>query len=402
MGIIIDPQTGITADSTATVREEIATNWRNVFNDENATLNTDPESPAGQIIDSEAIQITAKDSALLELMNQFNPKTASGIFQEALCAIYFLARKTAQPTVVECTCTGLQGTVIPAGSIIQNDDGFKLSSVGAVTIPASGSVSVEFQTVDVGNVPIGAGTCNKIITVIAGWDTVSNTNAGVVGQVEESRAALEKRRALSVANNSHGSRLALQGSLSSMDGVLDCLVLENRTGSSVTKQGVSLISHSVAICIYGGSDDDIAETIYNKIDAGCGTNGSTTVTYTSSDGVPNSYNIVRPAPTNVYVEVTINETTTTPATIEDDIKQAIVNDFNGLDSNSGNLRRGCGQTIYASSFSVALIKTAGVSDLVSIEIGLSAGTYTNSVTMDADEEPILTAANINVVINPLA
>ena len=402
MGIIIDPQTGITADSTATVREEIATNWRNVFNDENATLNTDTESPAGQIIDSEAIQIIAKDSALLELMNQFNPKTASGIFQEALCAIYFLARKTAQPTVVECTCTGLQGTVIPAGSIIQNDDGFKLSSVGAVTIPASGSVSVEFQTVDVGNVPIGAGTCNKIITVIAGWDTVSNTNAGVVGQVEESRAALEKRRALSVANNSHGSRLALQGSLSSLDGVLDCLVLENRTGSSVTKQGVSLISHSVAICIYGGSDDDIAETIYNKLDAGCGTNGSTTVTYTSSDGVPNSYNIVRPAPTNVYVEVTINETTTTPATIEDDIKTAIVNDFNGLDANSGNLRRGCGQTIYASSFSVALIKTAGVSDLVSIEIGLSAGTYTNSVTMDADEEPILTAANINVVINPLA
>jgi hypothetical protein len=118
--------------------------------------------------------------------------------------------------------------------------------------------------------------------------------------------------------------------------------------------------------------------------------------------VPNSYQIVRPTPTNLYVEVTINETTTTPATIMDDIKQAIVNDFNGLDSNSGNLRRGCGQTIYASSFSVALIKTAGVSDLVSIEIGRTAGTYTNSVTMDADEEPILTAENINVVMNPLS
>jgi hypothetical protein len=142
--------------------------------------------------------------------------------------------------------------------------------------------------------------------------------------------------------------------------------------------------------------------IYNKLDAGCGTNGITTVTYTSEDGVPNSYQIVRPTPTNLYVEVTINETTTTPATIMDDIKQTIVNDFNGLDSNSGNLRRGCGQTIYASSFSVALIKTAGVSDLVSIEIGRSAGTYTNSVVMDADEEPILTAENINVVINPLS
>jgi hypothetical protein len=242
----------------------------------------------------------------------------------------------------------------------------------------------------------------KIITVIAGWDTVSNENAGVVGQLEESRTALETRRALSVAKNSHGSRLSLQGSIASIDGVLDCLVLENKSNATVTIQGVSLISHSVAICVYGGADNDIAEMIYNKLDAGCGTNGSTTVTYTSGDGVPNSYQIVRPAPTNLYVEVTINETATTPATIEDDIKNAIVDDFNGLDVNSGNLRRGCGQTIYASSFSVALIKSAGVSDLVSIEIGRSAGTYTNSVIMDADEEPILTAENINVVMNPLS
>jgi uncharacterized phage protein gp47/JayE len=402
MGIVIDYEKGIKAEDTDKVREDIAEAWREVFSDSEATLNAESESPAGQIIDSQAVLVTAKDSELVELMNQFDPRKADGIFQEALAAIYFLTRKTAQPTVVECVCTGLQGTTIPAGSMIQNDDGYKLTSVGAVTIPASGSVNVEFQTVDVGAIPIPANSCNKIITVIAGFDTVSNENAGVVGQLEESRTALETRRALSVAKNSHGSRLSLQGSIASIDGVLDCLVLENKSNATVTIQGVSLISHSVAICVYGGADNDIAEMIYNKLDAGCGTNGSTTVTYTSEDGVPNSYQIVRPAPTNLYVEVTINETTTTPATIEDDIKNAIVDDFNGLDVNSGNLRRGCGQTIYASSFSVALIKTAGVSDLVSIEIGRSAGTYTNSVVMDADEEPILTADNINVVMNPLA
>jgi uncharacterized phage protein gp47/JayE len=402
MGITIDYEKGIKADDTATVRQSLVEAWQEVFSDENATINTEAESPAGQIIDSQAVLVTAKDSELVELMNQFDPRKADGIFQEALAAIYFLTRKTAQPTVVECVCTGLQGTTIPAGSMIQNDDGYKLTSVGAVTIPASGSVNVEFQTVDVGAIPIPANSCNKIITVIAGWDTVSNENAGVVGQLEESRTALETRRALSVAKNSHGSRLSLQGSIASIDGVLDCLVLENKSNTSVTMQGVSLISHSVAICVYGGTDEAIAEMIYNKLDAGCGTNGSTTVTYTSEDGVPNSYQIVRPAPTNLYVEVTINETTTTPATIEDDIKNAIVDDFNGLDVNSGNLRRGCGQTIYASSFSVALIKTAGVSDLVSIEIGRTAGTYTNSVVMDADEEPILTAENINVVMNPLS
>ena len=401
MGITIDYEKGIKADDTAKVRQSLVEAWREVFNDENAILNTEAESPAGQIIDSQAVLVTAKDSELVELMNQFDPRKADGIFQEALAAIYFLTRKTAQPTVVECTITGLQGTTIPAGSMIQNDNGYKLTSVGAITIPASGTATVEFQTVDVGAIPIGAGTCNKIITVIAGWDTVTNENAGVVGQLEESRAALETRRALSVAKNSHGSRLALQGSIATIDEVLDCLVLENKSNASVTIQGVSLISHSVAICVYGGTDEAIAEMIYNKLDAGCGTNGSTTVTYISEDGVPNSYQIVRPTPTNVYIKVKINETSTTPATIEDDIKNALLDDFNGLDANSGNLRRGMGQTIYASSFSVALIKTAGVSDLVSVEIGRSAGTYTNSVVMNADEEPILTADNISVVINPM-
>ena len=182
MGITINYDKGIKADDTATVRQSLVEAWQEVFSDENATINTEAESPAGQIIDSQAVLVTAKDSELVELMNQFDPRKADGIFQEALAAIYFLTRKTAQPTVVECACTGLQGTTIPAGSMIQNDDGYKLTSVGAVTIPAGGSVNVEFQTVDVGAIPIPANSCNKIITVIAGWDTVANENAGVVGQ----------------------------------------------------------------------------------------------------------------------------------------------------------------------------------------------------------------------------
>jgi len=399
MAITFNPQTGMSADDTATIRQSIVDDWNAVFSDETATLNTESESPAGQIIDSEAVLVTAKDSEFLELANQFNPKTASGIFQDAIGAIYFMARKVAQPTVVTCQLTGLYGTTIPAGSMIQNDDGIKLTSVGVVTIGADGTAEVEFQTVDAGPITIAAETCNKIITVIAGWDTVTNASAGVPGQLIETRQEFEKRRALSVANNSHGSRLSLQSSLAALDGVVDCLVLENKTNETITKQGVSLISHSVAICIYGGSNDDIAETIYNKLDAGCGTNGSTSVTYTDADGTVNTYQIVRPTATDIYISVEINQTSTTPSTIINDIKNAVYNDFYGQDANSGNTRRGCGQIIYASSFSVALIKTAGVSDLVAVTIGLSAPPSGSSVTMDADQEPVLSLDNITVVMN---
>lgn len=399
MAITFDPSAGFSADSTSAIRQSIVDDWTAVFDDEAATLNTSSESPAGQIIDSLAVLVTGKDSEFLNLANQFNPLTADGVFQDALGAIYFLTRKVATSTVVTCTCTGLQGTTIPAGSIIQTTDGVKLASVGAATIGANGTVDVEFAAQESGAIDVGAGTCTKIITVIAGWDTVNNTAAGVPGNLIEGRADFEKRRYNSVAANAHGSAAALQGAVYEVDGVLDCLVLENKTDATVTKQGVSLISHSVAVCVYGGANADIAETIYNKLDAGCGTNGETTISYTSPDGVVNSYQIVRPVPTPVYIAVTINKTAQTPATVTADIKAAIIADANGSDANSGNTRCGAGQTIYASRFTVAIVKTAGVNDLESVYIGTSASPTGNSITMDADEEPIFTAANIEVTIN---
>lgn len=398
MAINFNHSTGMTADDTATIRQGIVDDWNAVFSDETATLNTESESPAGQIIDSMAVLTTAKDSEFLNLANQFNPAVADGIFQDAIGAIYFLTRKTAQPSVVTCQLTGLNGTVVPAGVMIQTDDGIKLQSVGAVTIGADGSAEVEFQTLETGAIPIGANSCNKIITVIAGWDTVTNAVAGTLGQQVESRVAFEKRRALSVANNSHGSRLSVQSAIAALDGVVDCLVLENKLGTSVTKQGVSLISHSVAIIVYGGSNDDIAKTIYNKLDAGCGTNGSTTVTYVSEDSAVNNYQIIRPDPTNLYVAVKIHATQNTPESIIDDVKDAVYNDFYGHDPHSNNTRRGCGDTIYASSFSVALIKTAGVTDLESIYIGRTSSPADNFVTMDANKEPVLDKDNISVTV----
>ena len=399
MSITFNPDTGFSADSTSTIRQAIVDDWTAIFNDENATLNTSSESPAGQIIDSLAVLVTAKDSEFLNLANQFNPATADGIFQDAIGAIYFLTRKTATSTIVSCTCTGLPGTVIPAGSIIQTTDGVKLASLGAATIGVGGTVSVEFAAQEPGAIEIGAGTCEKIVTVIAGWDTVTNAAAGTPGSLIEGRADFEKRRYNSVAANAHGSVAALQGAVYEVDGVLDCLVLENKTDSTVTKQGVSLISHSVAVCVYGGANTDIAETIYNKLDAGCGVNGNTDISYTSPDGVVNNYKIVRPTPTPVYIAVTINKTTQTAATVTQDIKNAILADANGSDENSGNTRCSMGSTIYASRFTVAIVKTAGVNDLESVYIGTTPSPSSNSITLDADEEPIFSAANIEVTIN---
>jgi preprotein translocase subunit SecY len=73
MAITFNPETGFSSDSTSVIRQSIVDDWTAVFDDENATLNTSSESPAGQIIDSLAVLVTGKDSEFLNLANQFNP-----------------------------------------------------------------------------------------------------------------------------------------------------------------------------------------------------------------------------------------------------------------------------------------------------------------------------------------
>ena len=398
-----DPTVGMTAPETAVLRDAVAANWESAFNtgDGSPTLDTEAATPAGQLVDAEAAYLAQVNAELLYLFSQLNPRTAEGVWQDALGYIYFLTRKTAQPTTVVVTCSGLQNTVIPVGAQMQDDDGVRYECQSEATIPAGGSVDVVFQALEAGPIECPAGTLSQIVTVIPGWDTAVNAAAGVVGRNRESQADFENRRFASVAKNSHGSVFSLQGALADLDGVVDCRVLENPTDSSVTKNSVVIPAHSVAICIYGGTDADIAETIYEKKDAGCGTTGSTTVSYTATDfgNAVYNYEIVRPTPTDVHIKVEINKTDQTSATVEQDIIDAVIGDFLGNDTNSGNTRVGLAQTVYASRFSVAVIKTAGVTDLVGITVALGTGTAGASITIPGDVEPTISAADITVTIN---
>jgi uncharacterized phage protein gp47/JayE len=400
-----DPQVGMIAPDTAVLRDAVAVNWEQAFNtgDGSPTLDTEAATPAGQLVDAEAAYLAQVNAELLYLFSQLNPRTAEGVWQDALGYIYFLSRKVAQPTLVTVTCSGLQGTEIPSGAQMRDDDGVRYELTSSVTIPAGGSVDGVFQALEAGPIECPAGTLSTIVTVIPGWDSGTNAAAGVIGRNRESQADFENRRFASVAKNSHGSVFSLQGALADLDGVVDCTVLENPTSATVTKHGVSIPSHSVAICIYGGADADIAEVIYNKKDAGCGTTGGTTVTYIATDygNATYSYEIVRPTPTDVHIAVEINKTESTSATVEQDIRDAIVADFNGQDANSGNVRVGLAQTVYASRFSVTVIKTAGVQDLVGITIGLGSGAMGASIEIPGDVEPTISSADITVVVNEI-
>lgn len=415
------PFVGLEAPDTGVIRDAVAADWVAAFNtgDGSPALDTEAATPAGQLVDAETSYIAQANSELLYLASQFDPRKAEGVFQDALAAIYFLTRKMAQNTRVECTCTGLAGTVISLGALAQDTNGVKYQAINsnpnatvAATIPLGGTISVTFEALEAGAIQCDANTLNKIVTVIAGWDTINNPTAGTTGWLQETQADFEQRRFASVAHNAHGSVLAIQGALNNLEDVIDCVVLENDTAATKLVSNINIPSHSVAIIIYGGDNDAIAETIYNKKSAGCGTTGTTTsgggstitgtaISYTEpSNNAVYAYNIIRPVTQAVSIVVTIDFMSTLNASYATDIKNAILADFNGTNTDSGNTRVTMGQTVYASRFSTAVLTTAQVSSLYSITIGLNGGAQSNVIAIPAYVMPTLSASDITVTVNP--
>ena len=217
---------------------------------------------------------------------------------------------------------------------------------------------------------------------------------GIVGADLKAQAAFEARRYASVAANAHGTVASMYGVIGQIDGVLDLQVLENAGPEPATLYGVQVGGHSVAVCVYGGEDADIAQAIYQKKDAGCGTSGNHSVTYTAENGAVYTYQIVRPETETFSVQVAIPGASSLSQSVQQAIQQAVVTDFLGQGQNA---RVGLASTVYASRFYPAVLAVEGVIQLTSIEIALGSGGFSDAVTINADIEPTMTTDNVTIV-----
>lgn len=392
-----DPDSGVIVPTTREVREDVAEGFQEAFkvSDSDPLLNVDPAAPMGQVVDLVTTEVAAKNNEVAFLANQLNPRTATGVWLDALAALYGLTRKISEPTVVVCTCTGLKGTVIPYGAIVQDTQGNQLrhSVAGGVTIPDSGSIETQFSTVEHGEIEIGPATVTQIITVIAGWDSVTNAAAGITGRDAEPDGELLNRMKQSYAINANGTVSNMQANLAELSGVLDCVVLENYTNESQMQYEITLTAHSVAVCIVGGDDGEIARTIFERKSAGCGTVGETEVTYVDTEhfNATYTYKIVRPTAVDFDVQVSFFDEDM-DATTQTRVKQAIISDFLGELSNP---RVKLATTVYASRF-YQCIQNVTESPIKQILIGIDSGALGASVEIPANESPTISADTISL------
>lgn len=397
-----DTQKGFSVSEVSDIRDEVSEQWKTAFKKDNTPeLVTDPETPAGQLIDSQTAAIRQKDAEVAFLANQFNPLTASGKYQDALGKIYFLNRKQAINSSAECTIKGINGTQIPAGYAIRTESNaqqWKLKET--VTIGADGTTTGVFECENSGSIEAGANTLTKIINVVAGWDSVTNPQAATVGQLEESQSAFENRRYKSVALNSRGTVGAVYARVNDVDGVISCYAVDNKTNINKTIDDYTLKPHSIYIAVIGGNNTDIASAIYHSVSAGCDYNGNTSVNVTDEyTGAIETVSFERPADFNCFVKVTLQDNGSLPNGYETTIKQAVRANFYGEDETqvAGQplLRITMNDDLYASRFNVSILN-AGISQLLSVQVSKDGENWGNSLHIPINGAPVLDIKNVIV------
>lgn len=358
-------------------------------------------TPQGQLAQSITAIIGNKNDQVAEVVNLVDPDKASGRWQDALARIYFIDRVPASGTVVTGTLTGLVGTVVPAGSIAQDTNGYLYGSLSSATIPSTGTVDVDFQCQTTGPIACAVGALSRIYIQVTGWDSITNATAGTEGVDVESRADFEYRRKQSVASNAVNSTQSVYAAVLDVDGVLDAYVIDNPKGMTVNTGATNypVAAHSIYVAVAGGAAADIASAIWSKKPNGCDYNGTTSAVVQDTNYLPPlpSYTVnwVTPTAVPLYFAVQIANNAAMPSNIATLIQTAMVNAFNGTD---GGTRARIASAIYAGRFYAGVAATNPNVQILSILLGITAPGASTSVTMGIDQRPTLDASNITVTL----
>jgi uncharacterized phage protein gp47/JayE len=266
-----------------------------------------PDTPQGVLITAETL---ARDAVLRNnaaLANQINPNLAGGVFLDAILALTGSARDPAERSTVSATLAGVPGTVVPAGVIASTaGDGDEFELAIAVEIGIGGTVVGEFQSVEFGPISAGVGALTQIVSGVLGWETVTNTDAAVLGRAEQSdqSARLYRRNTLALQGQSIAE--AITSGLYATEGVKSLSFRENVTDGPLVIDGINLVEHSIYVCVDGGTNEDVAATILRKKSAGADYNGAVTVNVLEeASGQTYAVKFDRPDDVDIQTKVTI-------------------------------------------------------------------------------------------------
>lgn len=237
-------------------------------------------SPDGQAIRLFLQSVQDLKDKLVDIYTTFDPDEAFGKTLQLRVGINGIQVQggTFSFTPVEIVTSravnyyGLDQTAQPVYTV-RDAAGNKWLLVATQTVSGAGTYSFSFRAEKPGRVTTVQNTINIPVTIVLGTVSVNNPALqSVIGQDEETDAALKLRRQISVAMPSQGFIDALRATLANVSGVSSAKVLEN-VKDLVDADGVP--AHGIWVIVSGdAAPADIAQAIYVQRSQGANMRGA--------------------------------------------------------------------------------------------------------------------------------
>lgn len=307
--------TGVIVPDTSTLRDDVVAEWRTAFGQD---LVVTPETPQGVII---TMEVEARDAMVrnnAEVANQINPDLAGGVWLDALWALTNGGRRGAtRSRLAGVEFRGTALTLIPAGSIATVEgSGAQFFTVDNILLDTSGFAVGAMESVLTGPIAAAPNTLVRVASSVLGWEQVANPAAAELGRLVESDVAGRRRRRQTLALQSVALPEAIISRLYEIDGVRSLVFRENITDATIVIDGVTLVEHSIYVCVEGGTNLEVATALLETKSLGANWNGSVAVSVTDpASGQIYQVRLDRPIERTFLARVTVKSSTLDVQTI---------------------------------------------------------------------------------------
>jgi len=275
-----------------------------------ATLNTAPDEPLGQLNGIFAAQLREIWEVAQVAYNGFNPDAAEGFLLEKLSALTGTLREGATKSTVEATLDIDLGSTLVAGTHFANvvgDPDNRWTPVADYVGTGGGVQLVDFEAENAGAIVANAGTITVISTPVVGWNSVTNAADANVGKEIDTDAELRQRREEELRATGSSTVDAIRADVLADEDVEQCTVFEN-TSDTVDSNGVP--PHTIEVVVYDGTppqltNNYIAQLIFDTKGGGIGTFGTESGTAVDSLGSFHTVYFSRPTEVTIWLDATL-------------------------------------------------------------------------------------------------
>jgi uncharacterized phage protein gp47/JayE len=359
---------GFVVKTYSQILEEKKTKAKELFGDDIDLTDT---SPMLKLLQVQALE----EQRLWEMAEAFYYSAyvdyATGESLDRVATLIGQTRNEASQAIGQVTFTGINGTVIPAGTVVQTtgDEVIKFTTDVLCTI-AGGTATVNVTAVLPGaNGNLAANTITQLETPIAGVASVTNASATLGGEDVEPDDEFRARCKGALISLARGTLEAIRLAVLEVSGVISVSAFED------------LDIHKATLYVYGVTkpntdvDDAIEET--------------------RPAGIPvDWYEVVQQ---NIYVDITVTvDSTKMPADAHDQIEDAIVNYIMGLGAGSDVIYTKIIDSVYDAEEDES---DEWIEDITVLKVDtVSPPAGTTNVIIDVDEKAVTDTVKVVVTL----